>query len=214
MKRAQVWVERSGPLTTQMRGVLQSHDVADKRVVHGISVTDECSRLVLETTADRDAYSEALQRVDRVFDFQLVPAGEERSFVYIEQEPHPGAVALQEFADEMGLVVVPPWEFHDDGIRFVVAGEEEAMQRAFDAAPAGLHVELERFGEFTGLADVSSALTERQREAVAAAVDLGYYEVPRTAGVRDVAERLDCAASTASDLLRRAESRVMPVALE
>lgn len=210
MKRAQVWVERSGPLATQMGDVLQALDVEDKRVVHGMSATDERTRIVLETTADPDAYAAALRQTDRVYDYQLVPAGEERIFVFVEQEPLPGAVALQDFVEEMGLVVVPPWEFHEDGIRFVVAGAEEALQRAFEAAPSGLQVELERFGEFTGRTDLGSALTERQREAVSVAVDLGYYDVPRTAGVRDVAERLDCAASTASDLLRRAEAAVMP----
>lgn len=214
MKRAQVWVERSGPMATQMGGVLQELDVEEKRIVHGMSVSDGCTRLVVETSADPDAYSAALQQADRVLDYRLVPAGEEGSFVFIEQESHPGAVALQDFAEAMGLVVVPPWEFHEDGIRFVIAGEEEAMQRAFEAAPSELQVELERFGEFTGRADPASTLTDRQREAVAVSVDLGYYDVPRTAGVRDVADRLDCAASTASDLLRRAESRVMPTALE
>lgn len=214
MKRAQVWIERSGSLATGMGGVLESLDVEDKRVVHGMSVSDECTRIVLETTADRDAYSTALRRADGVYDHHLVPAGDERSFVLIEQESLPGAVALQDFAEEMGLVVVPPWEFHHDGIRFLVAGTEQDMQRAFEAAPPGLHVELERFGEFTGVTRVDSALTERQREAVSVAVDLGYYEVPRTAGVRDVAARLGCAASTASDLLRRAEAAVVPTAVE
>jgi len=56
---------------------------------------------------------------------------------------------------------------------------------------------------------VSCALTQRQHEAVSVAVDSGYYEVPRESSLDEVADRLDCAESTASTLLRRAESQMV-----
>jgi predicted DNA binding protein len=52
-------------------------------------------------------------------------------------------------------------------------------------------------------------LTDRQREAVRAAVEAGYYAVPREASLADVAEAIGCAESTASEHLRRAEAAVM-----
>jgi predicted DNA binding protein len=54
-----------------------------------------------------------------------------------------------------------------------------------------------------------SLLTDRQREAVEAANDLGYYEIPREASQEDVAERIGCAASTAAEHLRKAETKLL-----
>jgi len=41
------------------------------------------------------------------------------------------------------------------------------------------------------------------------AVEPGYYAVPRRASLADVADTLGCAGSTASNHLRKAETRVM-----
>ncbi len=54
---------------------------------------------------------------------------------------------------------------------------------------------------------------QRQRAAVRAAVDLGYYDQPRRATHGDVAERLGCAASTASEYLRKAEAKLVRAAM-
>jgi predicted DNA binding protein len=72
---------------------------------------------------------------------------------------------------------------------------------------------VERVHEFrggSGRADV----TPRQQEALEAALDAGYYEVPRRASVSDVAGALDCATSTAGELLRRAEAGVVAAHVE
>ena len=47
---------------------------------------------------------------------------------------------------------------------------------------------------------------------VAAARDLGYYDLPREATHADVAERLGCAPGTASEHLRKAEAKLVDVA--
>jgi len=52
-------------------------------------------------------------------------------------------------------------------------------------------------------------LTDRQYEAIRVAFSLGYYESPRTASTDDVAQELDISAPAASDLLRRAEHRLI-----
>ncbi|WP_255190928.1 helix-turn-helix domain-containing protein [Natronobeatus ordinarius] len=56
---------------------------------------------------------------------------------------------------------------------------------------------------------VRSALTERQREVLQAALEVNYYETPRRATAADVADHLGCTASTASEHLREAEARVI-----
>lgn len=52
-------------------------------------------------------------------------------------------------------------------------------------------------------------LSDRQREALLAALDLGYYEHPRAATQEDIASRLGCEANTASEHLQKAEAKVL-----
>lgn len=56
---------------------------------------------------------------------------------------------------------------------------------------------------------VDRLLTNRQQELVRAALQRGYYESPRKVSLTDIAEQLDVAKSTCSDVLHRAESNVM-----
>lgn len=55
----------------------------------------------------------------------------------------------------------------------------------------------------------ASLLTDRQREVVDAALAAGYYDVPRTCTLTDLASDLGVDKSVASRILRRAEGRVM-----
>jgi hypothetical protein len=52
-------------------------------------------------------------------------------------------------------------------------------------------------------------LTDAQREALVAANDLGYFEIPRRASLADVADELGVAQSSLSERLRRAHSHLV-----
>ena len=52
-------------------------------------------------------------------------------------------------------------------------------------------------------------LTDRQREILAAAVEVGYYEVPRQASHEDIADHLGIAPATVGEHLRKIESTVL-----
>ncbi|WP_148416593.1 helix-turn-helix domain-containing protein [Haloferax sp. KTX1] len=52
-------------------------------------------------------------------------------------------------------------------------------------------------------------LTDRQFEAIRTAFSLGYYDAPRTASTAEVARELGISAPALSDLLRRAEHRLI-----
>ena len=57
-------------------------------------------------------------------------------------------------------------------------------------------------------------LTDRQREALATAHELGYFEVPRTASLGDVAAELGITAASASERLRRAQAELVASELD
>ncbi|MFB9806579.1 helix-turn-helix domain-containing protein [Haladaptatus pallidirubidus] len=51
-------------------------------------------------------------------------------------------------------------------------------------------------------------LTDRQREVMDVALDLGYYDVPRQATHRDIADRMGLSVGTVGEHLQKIESRV------
>ncbi len=53
------------------------------------------------------------------------------------------------------------------------------------------------------------ALTSRQMEILSRAVALGYYEIPHNLTLRELADRLDLSVGTVSELLRRAEAKII-----
>lgn len=57
--------------------------------------------------------------------------------------------------------------------------------------------------------DDEVSLSPRQMEILSRAVGLGYYEIPHNLTLRDLAERLDLTVGTVSELLRRAEAKVI-----
>lgn len=73
----------------------------------------------------------------------------------------------------------------------------------------GVTPTLERFGEYDGPERPLDGLTDRQREVIRVAYDMGYYEVPRDVSTGDVAAELDVDPSTVAEHLQRAERNLL-----
>jgi predicted DNA binding protein len=110
-----------------------------------------------------------------------------------------------------GLVVVPPIVYHEDGtVTLSLFGPTDEMQTALDRIPDLIDIDIEEVSGLSSMAPaVESRLSDRQREALSVALELGYYEIPREASHEDVADELGCAPSTAAEHLRKAESTVL-----
>ena len=116
--------------------------------------------------------------------------------------------ALAAVADAR-VAFVPPVTFRGSGTaRFEAVGESEALAAFYEELNRAFDTAVVRVREF-GRWPEPARLTARQREALEAAVDAGYYDVDRSGSVAEVAAALDCAHSTAGELLRRAESAVL-----
>jgi len=95
-------------------------------------------------------------------------------------------------------------------MELTLVGPGETVQRAVEAVPDDIGVDVREVGEYASHRfEPSAALTDRQFEAVAAAVDCGYYDEPREGSTAAVAEALDCSPGTAAEHLRKAKARVM-----
>lgn len=79
--------------------------------------------------------------------------------------------------------------------------------RSFWQRNAGFRLHrLTRDGEAKAAGD---GLTDRQREALRTAYQLGYFEIPRRTSLEAVADELGVAASSASERLRRAQTELV-----
>jgi predicted DNA binding protein len=77
----------------------------------------------------------------------------------------------------------------------VVAGLEQCAEIAYIRNAEGAETEV--------------GLTERQMNTLKTAVELGYFDTPRRASIKDVARKLDISPSTAVEHLRKAEKKVL-----
>ncbi|MFC7057570.1 helix-turn-helix domain-containing protein [Halovenus salina] len=69
--------------------------------------------------------------------------------------------------------------------------------------------QLRRLTPAADAGDADAGLTDRQREALLTANEMGYFEIPRTASLEDVADELEITASSLSERLRRAHSHLI-----
>lgn len=158
--------------------------------------------------AEPPAVERLLQRVDTVSESHLV-AGDGGSYAFTERDDTEFDSAVLSCIADSRVVFVPPLSFHENGeIRIEVVGEQSSLAAFFDALGDLVDVGIEAVHTFDRHGQAAT-VTDRQREALSAAAAVGYYEIPRTGSVEDVATELDCAHSTAGDLLRKAESAVV-----
>ncbi len=111
------------------------------------------------------------------------------------------------------ITLVLPVVYTKGSVSVELVGPDAALQDAVDALPSTVLVDLEWIGEFADGDAALSILSDRQREAVLTGLELGYYETPRDATHADVAERLGCSTSTASEHLLRAEAKLIKAML-
>ncbi|WP_267640179.1 helix-turn-helix domain-containing protein [Haloarchaeobius amylolyticus] len=161
--------------------------------------------------ADRERYEPVIDGVDSIRWYDLTPIDDESFYVYACQEIRDVDMEWREAFVALNLLVFPPIIYDTDAaMRMTVIGSSEDLQTMLDELPEAIDVTVNEIGEFDSRHQrLAGAMTARQREAVAVAVEVGYYDVPRSGSLAAVAETLECAPSTASNHLRKAEAAVM-----
>jgi hypothetical protein len=185
--------------------------VSEYELLSAWPTPDGGATLLLRFVGDADAYRTALDAVGSVVDYRVSGGAGDAVYVYARdtQEYAPGYTIRDVL--EPGLVVVPPLVFHTDGSASgAFVGPPERVQSVVDAVADDVSVSVEEVTTYGRHgAEAGGRLTDRQFEAVEAAVNLGYYGATREATVAAVGDRLGCSASTAAEHLRRAEAAVM-----
>lgn len=160
---------------------------------------------------DQDAYRNRIQDVDSIRRFTLTTVEAGAFYVFVCSETREEDVAFRDAFADLELIVVPPIVYdHQGDAHMTLVGEAEHFQQLLEGMPDDIDATVRALGEYDRYhGSLAGELTDRQYEAVETAVELGYYDTPATADLAAVGEALNCAPSTASNLLSKAERAVM-----
>lgn len=190
-------------LTALHRGLCESPEL-DREIILGGQSVDGIETISSFVYGSPGAYESLLVEQGSVLEYDITP-DEDGFFLYLRQELGPEGQSMMDSLTQATVVVVPPIEFRSDRtMRMTVVGHPEDLKAISESIPEGIAIDILQVGD--GVVTVEAPITERQRDALQAAWDVGYFEVPRRNGIETVAEELDCAVSTASELLRRGET--------
>ncbi|WP_440989294.1 helix-turn-helix domain-containing protein [Haloarchaeobius baliensis] len=186
--------------------VVQYEELQTWHVVYEQDVEYELFYVV----ADRERYEPVIDGVDSIHWYDITDVDDESFYVYACQEIRDEDRDWRAAFAALSLVVVPPIIYdREAAMGMTIIGDGDDLRTMLDELPESFEVDVRGIGEYdTRRPSLVGALTDRQREAVHVAVDCGYYTVPREGDLETVATALDCAPSTASNLLRKAESAV------
>lgn len=140
-----------------------------------------------------------------------VSAGEQLCTVFCHFQPAEIHGELLDLLTEHELVLDTPLVYTESGrLQVGVVGADDVISEAMASVTETVAVDVEQLTEYEPEGErLFSILTDRQQEALLAALDAGYYRVPREATQEDVADRLGRSPGTVGEHLRRAEQTLL-----
>lgn len=164
---------------------------------------------------DPDKIQAAASDMAVVHRFECMPIDDETFYAYAVMDIRAADETLLGAFDESSLVIVPPLVYTGrERVHVTVLGEPDALSGLLTRFPDDIGIEVQRVSDHQRRAEtLAGRLTMRQFEAMETARELGYYDVPRSGSLAEVATALGCSESAASTLLRTVESKLVDAAL-
>ena len=211
MRYLEVEIQQPPTERNPMHQFLVDHEAYTAARLLAREVDEDAHALLFHVDGPTDPYRDALADREAVQEFVLDACPDESFYLYVHERLTADDREFSAAFAQPGLLLVMPVSYRADGtVRVTAVGPADAVQSAVEAVPETMGVEVLAVGEYlAGRVDDRLELTQRQFEAVEAAVDAGYYGATREATVSEVATELECATGTAAELLRRAERTVM-----
>ena len=182
-----------------------------RELLHNISLLDDGTAITLfQLSGDADRARDIAEESEEILDYQL-SEGENHITVYAHFVPNQTIVDLLGLFREYELILDMPLEYTSDGgLRAHIVGEEDLIREVIPKVPDGIGLNLEQISDYVPEEErLFAMLTDRQQETLQAALEVGYYEVPRQATHQDVADYLDRSDGTVGEHLRKIEAKVM-----
>lgn len=190
---------------------IAAHPDVERAAVDNLTELDDGSAVLLcRLRGDGEAVESILDDSEDVLDHHLTASGQ-TTYAHLHVVPTEPAAALLRLRRTHRVVVQLPLRWRADGSLEVSAvGSDRALQRAIEAIPESVGVELVEIRSYDPAPDgPADLLTDRQLEVLDAALEVGYYEEPREGTQADVAAVVDLAPATVGEHLRRIEGKVM-----
>lgn len=213
MRRLKVTLDIPEWMRHPMQNHLSKDGAADRhRLLYANTFGEEILQLLFHVEGgDPDLQAAALEALDVVHSFDIAPIDDATFYVLVEEERPAVIEYFEDLLRTTAVIPIPPVDIYADGmVTVTLVGDHEELRTLVRSLPTELTAEIDQLDAYERPMSIGhGSLTSRQREAVMAANAVGYYDVPRKGGVAEVADRLDCAPSTASNHLRKAEAAVM-----
>lgn len=190
------------PPEAWMRSVSEAHPDATFRLLAGLQAGDRAVEVGEVTGDDPEEAAEALRDHPAVEGYERLAA--EGGHVLVRYEV--ADLALYEFLADEAVPPAFPLTVEDGWFEVTIPASRERLARVDERLAEGpLDHEVVSLVETGGGDD---PLTDRQREVLRTAAQLGYLDVPRAATLEEVAEAVGVDKSTASGVLRRAQAEL------
>jgi predicted DNA binding protein len=186
-----------------LTAVSRDHPDAMFRYLSGIEEPDRGLGLVEVRAENLDELLEHLQRVPEVRAFELLDRYERRAIFRYET----GVATLYRAVRDADILPAFPYTVRDGVLTFRVTTSTDRLSRFGEILRSlGWSFEVRAV---SNAFDETDFLTDRQWHVLTTAVDAGYYDSPRRCTLTELADELAIAPSSASELLHRAEGRVV-----
>jgi len=191
------------PENTWIGDVSREFPEARFRILAGIPGEGSGVALVELEATDLDAVFEAMRAAETLVSLDVMRTHDHRALAQVETT----IPVLLLASSQSGLPPEMPFD--------IVGGEATWTLTAPRERLSDLGAQFERFGVpyeieyIRASSEASTLLTERQAEALLFAVDEGYYDTPRRCTLTELAEAHGTAKSTMSEVLHRAEEKVV-----
>lgn len=184
-------------------------DVVPTTVNYAELLADDTLAMLGRVTGDVEKYRQILRDAEDILEFAVSSDGDE-AVGYSRLIPTDFTRSLFAAQQASDFVVRMPVEYTDDGRqRYTVVGTAAAFSGERFQFPDDVTVSIESVTNHHPVADsLRAELTTREREVLATAVDVGYYQNPREATHEDLATELGISASAVGKHLRSIEAKV------
>lgn len=193
------------------KGICTSPDL-EREIILGGQAVDDVETITSYVYGEITAYESLLADLETVLEYDVTPA-DDGFFLYLRQELGANGLSLLNALAQETVVVIPPIEIRSDRtIRLTIVGHSADLSAVIKQLAAGVSIDIHWTSDSVSI--TGTPVSDRQLAALSAARYLGYYEVPRQNGIEAVANELDVAVSTASELLRRGEANIIEHVLD
>lgn len=182
-----------------------------EQLYHTTVMADGTMILLGRLRGDLNQARRVFEAEDDVLGYNISGGAEGSGLAYVHARPPPGIREFLTLQREHEVFFDFPIDSTSrGGMRVDMIGESnEVLQEALADIPDEMEVTIERIGRYPeSTVGAAVRLTDRQREILNVALDLGYYEVPRRATHEDIAEQMKLTVGTVSEHLQKIEARV------